>query len=487
MALEDFLHPLLGKYLEAPRWVKRTVGRMYALVPEPLRLGRSYYRFRDELAAAADPEAARTLARGKLAETLRWAIETVPAYHACRGLLAKSDDPVELLSGLPVTDKLDIKRNPDVYLSGAIPASHRLAMVTGGSSRNPLAFYLQKHVTRSKEYAFIRQFQQLAGMGPRDLALSLRGRPVPGDRGKGPLWVYEPIKQQLMFSATRMDERHMPSYAEAIMKHRPSFIEAFPSMLYPFARWLRAHPLPQWNPSLRGVLLYSENVYGFQARLFEEVFHCPVLKHYGQSERVLMAASMPDDPRYFFWPTYGWFELLDAEDRPITKPGVLGHIVGTGFDNQVMPFVRYRTGDLAMLSASAHPQLAGFPACERIEGRLQEFVIDRERRAISLLIIGAAHIPALSRIDAMQYRQDRAGELTLQFTAEAPLSPGEREQMARAVGEKTSCDVTVVQVQKIERTERGKQLMLVQNLDVGRHVGAEIIGANAPHDTGGST
>src|SRR5207344_466573 len=127
--------------------------------------------------------------------------------------------------------------------------------------------------------------------------------------------------------------------------------------LYPLARWLAANPLPEFTDNLRGVMLYSENAYGFQLEKFREVFRCPIVTHYGHSERVLMAASMPGDDRYFFWPQYGHFELVDANDMPITRPGVVGFVVGTSFDNEVMPFVRYRTGDLAMLSESEHPDL----------------------------------------------------------------------------------------------------------------------------------
>jgi phenylacetate-CoA ligase len=276
-----------------------------------------------------------------------------------------------------------------------------------------------------------------------------------------------------------MDEAHLPAYAAAIMEHRPAFIEAMPSMLYPLARWLRSNPMPEWEHGLEGVLLYSENVYGFQSALFGEVFRCPVLQHYGQSERVLMAGSMPDDSRYFFWPTYGHFELLDGNDRPVTRPGEIGHIVGTSFDNQVMPFVRYRTGDLGTLSeAGPHPELPGFPVCERIEGRLQEFVINRDGRAISLLTVGAAHVPTLARIEAMQYQQDRAGELILRYVAATPLTAAELEHAARAIDAKTGCTVTTVAVETIARTRSGKQLMLIQNLDVSAHVGHEVLRAS---------
>ncbi|MGH7462802.1 MAG: hypothetical protein ACREMA_17485, partial [Longimicrobiales bacterium] len=270
-----------------------------------------------------------------------------------------------------------------------MPASQRLTMFTGGSTPNPLQFYLHKHLSRPKEYAFIQNFRDRVGAGLNELTLALRGRSVPSAAEPGNrLWMYEPIRRQLILSSDHLEERYMPRYTEALVRHRPAFIEAFPSALYPLARWLAANPLPEFTAGVKGVMLYSENAYGFQMRVFREVFHCPVLKHYGHSERVLMAASMPDDDRYFFWPQYGWFELVDAEGRPITRPGALGYIVGTSFDNKVMPFIRYRTGDLALLSDRGHARLPGYPACERIEGRLQEFLVCKDHRLISITTLG---------------------------------------------------------------------------------------------------
>src|SRR5258706_121662 len=205
-----------------------------------------------------------------------------------------------------------------------MPSAARLEMFTGGSTRNPMQFYLQKHVSRPREYAFIQSFRDRVGAAPGDLMLALRGRSVPSAATPGgKLWMVEPIKRQLILSCDHLEERFMPAYAQALATHRPSFIEAFPSALFPLARWLAAHPLPEFTDSVKGVMLYSENVFDFQVRKFREVFQCPIVKHYGQSERVLMAASMPGDERYFFWPQYGWLELLDCAGRAVRRTGQL--------------------------------------------------------------------------------------------------------------------------------------------------------------------
>jgi phenylacetate-CoA ligase len=475
MALEDLLHPYLGRYLGAPGWLRTSAGRAYSLVPPAVRLGGAYRRFREEIGGASCARSRDELARAKLAATLQWAFDTVPAFQGFRGLLDGKRDPREVLQRLPVTDKLDIKRHPERYLSRALPASARLEMFTGGSTRNPMRFFLQKHVTRSKEHAYIQDFRTRVGAAPGELVLALRGRTVPSAAAPGgSIWMVEPIRRQLVLSSDHLERRFMPAYAEALALHRPAYIEAFPSALYPLARWLAAHPLPEFTRNVKGVMLYSENVYGFQLEKFREVFGCPIVSHYGHSERVLMAASTPDDDRYFFWPRYGHFELLDAENRPVTQPGKLGFIVGTGFDNRVMPFVRYRTGDLGVLSESGHAKLAGFAACERIVGRLQEFVVCRDQRLVSITTLGVAHFPELALVDAIQYEQERPGEVTLKVVAEQPIDARALARIARAVERKTQggCDVQVAQVERIARTPRGKARMLIQHLDIRRYFGS---------------
>jgi phenylacetate-CoA ligase len=475
VSIEDLLHPFLGSYMGSPRWLRASAGRAYSMLPTRVRLGGAYEAFREEIASTEGSMRAQELGLAKLEATLRFAIETVPAFQRHRPLLSGRRDPRDILARLPVTDKIDIKRHTSRYLSDAMPASARLEMYTGGSTRNPMQFFLQKHVSRPKEYAFIQSFRDRVGARQGELMLALRGRTVAtAAEPHGPLWMLEPIKRQLILSSDHLEERYMPQYAQALATYRPRFVEAFPSALFPLARWLAEHPLPEFTDNVRGVMLYSENVFDFQMRKIREVFGCPIVKHYGQSERVLMAASLADDDRYFFWPQYGWLELLDAAGRAVRTPGEVGFVVGTSFDNQVMPFVRYRTGDLAMLSTGSHPSLPGYPACERIEGRLQEFIVCRDERLISITTLGVGHFPELSAVEAIQYEQHQPGEVVLKVVARPRLAPAQAEHIARAVREMTQggCDVRVEHVDHIPRTDRGKFRMLVQNIDLRRYLGA---------------
>jgi phenylacetate-CoA ligase len=465
--IEDVLHPLLGRYLSAPDWVKASAGRAYRCLPEKVRMGSAY----EEFQAVVAGQGAGPMAR--LEATLEWAVQTVPAYQQYRTLLRGGRDPREVLAALPITDKLDIKHNPERYLSRAMPPSARLETFTGGSTRHPMRFFLHKHVTRPKEQAFMQDFRARVGATDSDLVLALRGRIVPtAAEPGGRLWMHEPIRGQLIMSCDHLERRFMPQYTEALALHRPTIIEAFPSALYPLALWLKTHALPEFTGNVRGVMLFSENVDAAQLAAIREVFHCPVIAHYGHSERVLMAGTLPGDDRYFFWPQYGYLELVDEKNRPVTEPGRIGFVVGTSFDNRVMPFVRYRTGDLAVLAPSGNPRLPAFTTCERIVGRLQEFVVCSDHRLTSITAIGAAHFPEMAAADAIQYEQKRPGELLLKMASEEAFDAMALQRIKAAVERKLQggCEVTVERVARIERTPRGKARMIVQHLDVEKYL-----------------
>jgi phenylacetate-CoA ligase len=472
IAVEDLLHPFLNVYIHSPQWVKLSFGRLYSLLPKEIRQGREYKRF---VANVEDPSSGAEIGMHKLRASLAWALTTVPALEQYRSLLDDLDRPLEVLSQLPLLSKEALRNNMPAYLSSGQPARRRLRTFTGGSTSIPLEFYLHRGVSRPKELVYMEQFHKRVGLADGCTVLALRGRTIPGAAGKVcRLWMFEPVKQQLMMSCDHLNREHLPEYIKAITKWKPAFIQAFPSALYPLARWLNEHPEPLLVGKIKGVMLYSESVYDHQMELFKRVFQCPVLKHYGHSERVLMAASMPDDDRYFFWPQYGHFELVGPDGCAITQPGIVGEIVGTGYDNMVLPFVRYRTGDLGVLGTVPHPALPGYPVVERIEGRLQEFIVCKDNRLISIATIGAAHFSSLAEVEEIQYEQWVPGQITIKAVLKRPMSSVTMNAIAVDLATKIQggCSVEIVQVPSIPRTVSGKHKMLIQHIEISKIYGA---------------
>lgn len=474
MIFDDRLHGLAARYVASPQWVKTLSGGAYALLPPRWRFGPAYTRFvRVFTAPTVDPR----YVHERLAETLHVALSSVPALAAYRHLADSAREaPLDVLRELPLADKERIKTRLADHVSTAYPPAARLRMFTGGSTAVPMSFYVHKGIGRAKEWAAFHAMGQRFGTEGHGVVLALRGRTVQGAGAGRRMWMYEPIKRQLILSTDHLEPRYMDGYVTALRRWRPRYIHAFPSALYPLVAWLHQRGEADVLAQVSCVVLTSESVFDHHLQAFRSFFRCPVVVTYGHTERVLLANSLPDDGRYHFWPHYGHLELIDAAGRPVTEPGRVGEIVGTSFDNPVMPFVRYRTGDFAVLGSHPREGLEGWPVLDRIEGRRQEFVVCRDHRLVTVTTLGAAHFEQLDRCLRIQYEQFEPGRLLLRVVPLAPLDAAAHRDIARAVSEKTQggCTVEVVEVDSIPLTGRGKQRLLVQHLDVGRYLGAAM-------------
>jgi phenylacetate-CoA ligase len=478
MALEDRLHTSLNWYMAAPPWIRDLAGRFYRVVPQRIRLGSAYVRFSSEAGLPTTGIRWEQVAI-KLEATLA-AAATAPAYAAHAAQMTNQQlDVFQRLRALPLVTKADIKAHLLAYVHPDINPSQRMQTFTGGSTAQPMTFYLHRHMSRPKETAYVQHINKnLLGAAVGDWTLSLRGRTVASAATPtGRVWATEPIKRHLLFSSDHLEPRYMPAYVEALMRLRPRQIHAYPSALYPLARWFSQHPSPEYTQKVVGILLTSENVYDFQLALFHEVFpNAQIVRHYGHSERVLMSTASGLQGEAEFFPLYGLPELVDEQGLPIERPGVLGEIVGTSFDNHVMPFVRYRTGDMGMWSQA--PSYLDKPEFKmrRIEGRCQEFIVCTDHRLVSIATLGAAHFHELNHVDQIQFEQSSPGLITLKVVSPAGLSNEEKAQIATAVRNKTQggCEVVLQTVPTIERTARGKHRMLVQHLDLSQYLGAAI-------------
>lgn len=476
--LEDRVYRWLKLYRAAPAALRKPLGELYRRLPARLRHGARFEHFRAE-ANLRDPAQVARLAQARLRETLLWAASTVPAYRHLHGPRLARIAVDELLALFPLTSKAGYRAMPHAYLSAACRPSQRLPMQTSGSVAEPFAFVLEKGVSRAREAAYIEAFGARIGLRRDDVVLSLRGGEgaVAVKRG-GPLHRYEPINRRLCISPNHLDAQSMVSHVEAALAHGVSFVQGYGSAVYELARWLELNPCPRFTAAIRGVQLFSECADEGMLALIERVFGCPVLVHYGHSERAVMAASMPDDPRYFVWPLYGHVELVDAAGEPIRTAGVPGEIVATGFDNRAMPLVRYRTGDVAMWSQGpSHPALPGFPVLERIDGRSNDFFVAKDGRHIPVASLGGLRPPVFLKVEATQYEQREPGRLLVRLQTSRPLAPAAFNAISDYFRAKLLglVEAELQVVPHIPRTAYGKRRLMIQHLggaSFGQGVGA---------------
>jgi hypothetical protein len=178
-------------------------------------------------------------------------------------------------------------------------------------------------------------------------------------------------------------------------------------------------------------------------------------------------AQCEKSSNYHVWPTYGLFELLDDHSRPVTTPGQRGEIVGTGFINTVVPFIRYRTGDHATYVADhcgdcgrAHPIITD------IRGhRTQETLVAGDGSLIPWAALNM-HDDTFDRVVRFQFYQDTPGHAVLRLIPAPDFTEDDRRRILTNLSRKIDqrLQLTVHCTEAIPLAARAKAIYVDQRI-----------------------
>lgn len=467
--LEDQLRSIRKYYYNMPSQMRVLVGYLYGKLPNRVRYGKDFdvFSYLIDSTEYMSRDAIQVMQFKLLKETIRIAAEQIPYYQrvfaeygvGARDLQAPAD-----ICKFPFLTKQDVKKHYRELINPNIAQALQLVTTTGGSTAEPMRFLQLKGTTRSKERAFILNGWNRIGYRSGDKAIQLKGRTV-GFPDKGIHWEYEPIQNILEMDSSYLNESNIPRYLAEMRKFGAKFMIAFPSSLYLVAKFIANEGIEP--PEFKAIMLASENVYPWQREEIEKVFGCRAFSHYGHSEMVLLGMESDHSRELLFFPQYGYLELMDEQNNAINGVGESGELVGTSFHNPVMPLIRYRTQDRGTLGGSSNEK-RHYPVLSEIEGRLQEFILTRDHRFISVTTLGAAHFDILDNVFATQYYQDEMGVLVFRVVPRQGYTSRDRDLILRALTHKLGRDVRVEvqEVPDIQRTLSGKHLMLIQKLDL---------------------
>ena len=98
------------------------------------------------------------------------------------------------------------------------------------------------------------------------------------------------------------------------------------------------------------VLLTAEYVSRENAEIISGTWDCMPFEHYGMTETGLGGAVTCNRLDGFHIREHGLlFEIIDPETRKVLPDGETGEVVVTTLNRRGMPFIRYRTGDIASI------------------------------------------------------------------------------------------------------------------------------------------
>ncbi len=255
------------------------------------------------------------------------------------------------------------------------PTRRGFPLKTGGRTGEPLHFFGDVAAGPVRRANTLR-CNRWTGVDVGDRqALLLEHPAAPTFKGRFVEGVKNYFNNVIYLSASDMSDDSMRRYAEILRKYGPAVIVGYPSSLQLFCRFCKREGIVGIAPT--AVVTSGETLSLEQREAIESFFSCPVFDRYNCVEFDNVAHECREHNGLHLFSDLVYAEVLGAGNEPV-KPGEVGDLVITDLRNYYMPFIRYRTGDLAAQSDRKCPCGRGLPILERVEGRSTGPVIESE-------------------------------------------------------------------------------------------------------------
>lgn len=152
--------------------------------------------------------------------------------------------------------------------------------------------------------------------------------------------------EKLYFSALHISAYTIGYFGGKLQVVKPKIIKGSPSAILKFCRVARLRGLSS-SLNVKGICLSGELFTQEEKNEISDFFHCPVYGLYCHPENSIFAVQADNTEAYLCNPLYGYTEVLDENGKQVGI-GETGEIVATGFIEHGLPFIRYKTGDLAV-------------------------------------------------------------------------------------------------------------------------------------------
>jgi len=297
----------------------------------------------------------------------------VPYYQA---LFAQSGfDPAEIrgvndLQRLPFLTKSIIRANTEAMKH---PDARGLSRSnTGGSSGEPLVFWIGNERV-SHDVAAKWRATRWWGVDIGDPEIVLWGSPIELGAQDRVRLVRDRVFRTMLLPAFEMSEEKLDQFISTVSARRPKMLFGYPSALSLLARHAEKRAIPMNDLGIKVAFVTAERLYDDQRDAISRVFGCPVANGYGGRDAGFIAHDCPSGSMHITAEDV-IVELVDRDGRPVPV-GSPGEIVVTHLATRDFPFIRYRTGDIAVFDDRACACGRGLPILREIQGRSNDFVV----------------------------------------------------------------------------------------------------------------
>lgn len=411
------------------------------------------------------PDRLAALQLDRLRQLLTRAQSYVPYYRQLFADLnfdARAIASLDDLQRLPFLTKAIIRQNQEELKADN---AKRLARFnTGGSSGEPLIFFIGNERV-SHDVAAKWRATRWWNVDIGDPEIVVWGSPIELTSQDRVRQIRDRLLRTRLLPAFEMNEANLDSFVDTIRATRPTMLFGYPSSLSLIARHAEKSGKTMHSLGIRVAFVTSERLYDDQRDDITRVFGCPVANGYGGRDAGFIAHQCPQGGMHLTAEDI-IVEIIDKDGQPVPK-GQAGEVVVTHLATGEFPFIRYRTGDVAVLSTKPCACGRGLPMLEEIQGRTTDFVVAADGTIMHGLAV-VYPIRDITGIASFKVIQHTTSHTTVQIVLGQDCPPDVEAKIQLGVKARlgNSVQVDVEQVTEIAPEKSGKFRYIVSH--VGR-------------------
>jgi phenylacetate-CoA ligase len=397
----------------------------------------------------------KALQAERLQALIHRAARKVPYYQevfATRGLDASAIRTARDLPLLPFLTKDVIRRQGDRLRAAD---AGRLALAsTSGSTGEPLRFWLGMERI-SHDVAAKWRATRWWGVDIGDPEVVIWASPAEVRAQDRLRRLRDRMLRSTLVNATDLSEPRLDAILEAINRADPRMLFGYTAAIARLARHILYRGRSVKARDLRVAFVTTEKLLEEQRRDIAAAFGCPVANGYGGRDAGFIAHECPAGGMHITAEDVV-VEIVDAAGNPLPI-GEAGEVVVTHLASGDFPFIRYRTGDIAVLDGGQCPCGRSLPLIRDIQGRANDMLVGAGGQVMHYT--GVSHLlRGLPGLHTFKVIQESLFLVRVLVVAEPPLTEAQAAGIREGLRRRLGPDVIVVieQVADIPLERSGK-------------------------------
>jgi len=308
--------------------------------------------------------------KNNLSVLLHHAAATTHFYSNKKGFTSLKD--------FPVVNKTIIRESFNSFISSKYKESELIPVLTSGSTGTPFKAYHNRN-KKLRNNADTIYFERLGGYTIGDRIFYFKVWVNQNKKSTARLW----MENMIPVDVFRLNDSRIQDILRRIENDQsPCVLIGYASALELVCKYLERNYKEKVNAKVKSVIVMSETLNDFTRKNLQKYFHAPVVSRYSNLENGILAQQeLTGSGRYVVNTASYYVEILKMDSDDQAEPDEIGRIVVTDLFNYGIPFIRYDTGDIGVLSLDSAK--SGNMYLAKVEGRKQDMLYDTEGNFIS--------------------------------------------------------------------------------------------------------